>query len=342
MQRVINGLVSAFKHVGLETNTKKTQAMTCTPGTIRLQLPTESYLRMRTGRTPAAKWDARTVTCRECGKHMRASSLSCHLADQHQIYQQQGVAEELLNWREGAVYRVLLGLGKLKCLFPLCKGELANGYTMRRHFRDLHSLDYVVVRKEGYYAPGTHLYGGVSGGNSMPPLAGHGRSISALRQQFRVHGDVLERVEVFWYLGRLLLQDDGNIQAVRSQLCKAHGTWARIGQVLRRENAPPQVSAKFYKAIVQSILLYGSEMSVLSPAAMAKLEGIHIRTAYWMAKEHVPRWAQRRCWRSVVCTQSSTISVCEGTRSQSMWLDTASLRNARGQTKGAVWCLHQK
>ena len=166
MQRVINGLVSAFKHVDLETNTKKTQAMTCTPGTIRLQLPTESYLRMRTGRAPAAKWDARTVTCRECGKHMRASSLSCHLADQHQIYQQQGVAEELLNWREGAVYRVLLGLGKLKCLFPLCKGELANGYTMRRHFRDLHPLDYVVVRKEGYYAPGTHLYGGVSGGNS--------------------------------------------------------------------------------------------------------------------------------------------------------------------------------
>jgi hypothetical protein len=61
LQRAIDGLVSAFKRVGLETNTKKTQAMTCMPGTIRLQLPTESYLQMRTGRTPAAEWDARTV-----------------------------------------------------------------------------------------------------------------------------------------------------------------------------------------------------------------------------------------------------------------------------------------
>jgi hypothetical protein len=86
LQRAINGLVSAFERVGLGTNTKKTQAMTCTPGTIRLQLPTESYLRMRAGRTPAAKWNACTVSCRECGKDMRAGSLGCHLADQHQIY----------------------------------------------------------------------------------------------------------------------------------------------------------------------------------------------------------------------------------------------------------------
>ena len=110
----------------------------------------------------------------------------------------------------------------------------------------------------------------------------------ALCQQFTVHGDVLERVEVFRYLGRLLSQNDDDIQAVRSQLCKARGTWARVGQVLRRENAPPRVSAKFYKAIVQSVLLYGSETWVLSPAALARLEGFHIRAAYRMAKEHVP------------------------------------------------------
>ncbi len=190
LQRAIDGLVSAFERVGLETNTKKTQAMTCTPGTIRLQLPIESYLRMRTGRTPAAEWDARTVFCREYGKDMRASSLGRHLADQHQIYQQQVVAEELLNRREGVVYKVPLGARKLKCPFPLCKGELANGYAMRRHFRDLHLLDYVVVRKEGYYrrcprcgtgepdAPNTHQYGGVLGRNSTSPPAGHGSAIS--------------------------------------------------------------------------------------------------------------------------------------------------------------------
>jgi hypothetical protein len=65
------------------------------------------------------------------------------------------------------------------------------------------------------------------------------RSALALRQQFTVHGDVLERVKVFRYLGRLLSQDDNDIQTVRSQLCKARGTWARVGQVLGRENVPP-------------------------------------------------------------------------------------------------------
>ena len=119
LQQAINGLVSAFERVGLETNIKKTQAMTCTPGTIRLQLPTKSYLRMRTGRTPADDWDARTVTCRECGKDMWASSLGRHLANLHEIYQQQVVAEELIDRQEGMVYEVLLGHGTLKCPFPL-------------------------------------------------------------------------------------------------------------------------------------------------------------------------------------------------------------------------------
>ena len=83
---------------------------------------------MGTGRTPAADWDARTVTCRKCGKDMRASSLGRHLFDQDEIYhyQQQVVADELLDGREGVVYDVPLGYGKLKCPFPLCKGELAS------------------------------------------------------------------------------------------------------------------------------------------------------------------------------------------------------------------------
>ena len=112
LQRAIDGLVGTFERVGLETNTKKTQAMTCTPGNISLQLLTESYQRMRIRRTPAAVWGTLTVTCRECGKNMQASSLRHHLADQHEIYQMQVVVEELLDVQEGVVYEVPLGCGK--------------------------------------------------------------------------------------------------------------------------------------------------------------------------------------------------------------------------------------
>ena len=51
-----------------------------------------------------------------------------------------------------------------------------------------------------------------------------------------------------------------------------------------------------YKAIVQSVLLYGSETWVLSPAVMARLEGFHIRAAYRMAKRHVPRRGTNHQW----------------------------------------------
>jgi hypothetical protein len=80
-------------------------------------------------------------------------------------------------------------------------------------------------------------------------------SALTLHCTFLVHGEVLERVKVFKYLGRLLAQEDNNAQAVRQQVCKARAIWARIGQVLRGENASPSVAAMFYKAVVQSELL---------------------------------------------------------------------------------------
>jgi hypothetical protein len=44
------------------------------------------------------------------------------------------------------------------------------------------------------------------------------QSALALCKQFTVHGDILEKVKVYIYLGCLLLQDDKDVQAVRSQL----------------------------------------------------------------------------------------------------------------------------
>jgi hypothetical protein len=105
-------------------------------------------------------------------------------------------------------------------------------------------------------------------------------SVLALRQQFSVHGNMLEQVEVFKYLWRLLAQDDNNIRAIRAQLQKARATWSRVGQVLWAENISPQVAVKFYKAVIQAVLLYGSETWVLSKTALASLEGFHIRAAY--------------------------------------------------------------
>jgi hypothetical protein len=121
-------------------------------------------------------------------------------------------------------------------------------------------------------------------------------SALALRRKFNVDGTVLERVEVFKYLGRLLAQDNDDAQAIWQQLRKARGVWARVGQVLRGENATPRVAAKFYKVVVQAILLYGSKTWNLTASALARLEGFHIRAAYKMVQEHQPRQGANHLW----------------------------------------------
>ncbi len=118
----------------------------------------------------------------------------------------------------------------------------------------------------------------------------------ALRQLFYIEGEVLEKVKSFRYLGRNLAQDNDDVRAVRSQIKKAWGIWARVGQVLQADNTPPKVSAKFYKAVVQSVLLYGSETWNLTQTALAWLEGFHIRAAYCMATKHKPRKGPNHVW----------------------------------------------
>jgi hypothetical protein len=72
-----------------------------------------------------------------------------------------------------------------------------------------------MLRLQVFWPPrlAPYLFVFLSGSFSFKPYLAV-RSALALCQQFTVHGDVLERVEVFRYLSRLLSQDDDDIQAV--------------------------------------------------------------------------------------------------------------------------------
>ena len=122
-------------------------------------------------------------------------------------------------------------------------------------------------------------------------------SALALQCTFTVHGDVLNQVEVFKYLGCLLAQNDNDVQAVWQQIRKARGIWVWVSHVLRGDNATTGVAAKFYKAVVQSVLLYGSETWNLTQTVFARLEGFHIHAAYGMVWKHKPCKGLFGIWR---------------------------------------------
>jgi hypothetical protein len=154
LQTALDIVVELFKRVGLETNRLKTQAMVCTPGRIRTQMPTASYHRMRLGFHTSDGWEARRVSCHHCGLKLQARSLPRHLATHHRVYQQLVVAEELLERRASVAYRAAQHPdGKLTCPVAGCLGEAKDGWNMRRHFQDLHPRDTVIVPTEGRSYP---------------------------------------------------------------------------------------------------------------------------------------------------------------------------------------------
>jgi hypothetical protein len=153
LQVALNSLVSLFEHVGLETKVKKMQAMICTPGRITTQLSTNSYCRRHGyGTHTREQWDAKKVECRQCQAKMNTSSLSRHLADLHEVYQQTVVAEEHLDNQVGMSYRATtLANSKISCPYPGCVGELGSSWMLRRHFQDIHPKDLLTAPKEHQY-----------------------------------------------------------------------------------------------------------------------------------------------------------------------------------------------
>jgi hypothetical protein len=240
LQHALTLLVHLFERAGLQTNTLKTQTTICTPGQIRTQLSPESYSRMQRGWAEASKWNSRNVMCHQCGNVLKASSLGRHLEDVHNIFQQTVVAKELLEDQPPVIYMVSTELHAcdLPCPFPGCKGQLQDGWMMRQHFWDVHPMNLVKVPKEGRYDRCERC------GMQIHPLyprhwlskecqvgAEHQQqwevavtSALALCQQFTVHGDALERVEVYKYLGRMMAQDNDDTQALHVQLQKACAT----------------------------------------------------------------------------------------------------------------------
>ena len=170
-------------------------------------------------------------------------------------------------------------------------------YNLRRHFAHRHPTDTLTILEEGS-APlpkcehcGMHVtYLSLNMSHYNSAIC---RAVAAREHQqhaikdarrarevvFTVHGTQLEAVSEFQYLGHPFSSTDDDWPAVYRNHSKAHKQWARIAHVLSRTGACPRISSIFYKAVIQSVLLYGSETWTLSATMLKALGGFHNHVA---------------------------------------------------------------
>jgi hypothetical protein len=97
--------------------------------------------------------------------------------------------------------------------------------------------------------------------------------------RFSIGTEELENVDQFSYLGRPILANDDDIGAIRHNITKARKKWQTLSQILTRQGARPKIMGVFYKAVIQAILLYGSETWVMTKEKYNLLNSFHIIAA---------------------------------------------------------------
>ena len=105
--------------------------------------------------------------------------------------------------------------------------------------------------------------------------------------KFFVNGKQLEKVSEFKYLGRVLTDNDDDTKAIEGQIRKARQQWNCIANILKREGANAMTMAKFYMAVVQAVLLYGSDSWVITNRNWKKLRAFHNNALRYMTGRHI-------------------------------------------------------
>ena len=82
---------------------------------------------------------------------------------------------------------------------------------------------------------------------------------------FLEYGTPLVAVSLSRYLGRTFPSYDNDWSEVERNLWRAQGNWGRLEKILGREGADRRTAGVFYMAVVQAVLLFGSETWILTP-----------------------------------------------------------------------------
>ena len=100
-----------------------------------------------------------------------------------------------------------------------------------------------------------------------------GATFSIMRDDW---AEYFEGLDAFKYLWQVLNWTHGDWPAVLRDIRKSRQVWGRLGKLLRQESAYRITTEKFYRVVVQAVLLFGAKKWVMSAAMLNNIEGVHV------------------------------------------------------------------
>ena len=104
-----------------------------------------------------------------------------------------------------------------------------------------------------------------------------------MRRVFLEYGTLLMVFPSFKYLERTFLSSKDDWKAVEHNLKRSQEKWVQLANILVREGLDRRTVGRFYLAVVQAVILFGSATWVLTPRLEKSLEVFHHRAVWRMA-----------------------------------------------------------
>ena len=303
IQSGLDLFVDIFARLGLYFNADKTKFMVTFGESPSRTISDDAFARRYDPSLPTHRDRSLTqVSCPHCHNKITQQYLSTHLRRIHHIYDPFPI--DPIPHHQPQTYMVSFPMGCLflQCPVSSCPAITNSRYDLRRHFSTRHPDDLIMIFEEGLLpqCPRCHLRLRSVGNAHFASLTCRIQAkrlsererfskqvILANTASFSISGNPIDRVPDYLYLGRILRWNDSDDAAVAARLSKARSTWGRMFPILHSDHARPKVMARFYLAVVQAILLYGSESWVISKGTLRRLETFHARCARHIAHQHI-------------------------------------------------------
>lgn len=295
-------------------NVVKTEVMVVKGGKVQNMISTEAYQRKTTGKGGTHRERSQEkIQCKLCGdlvsrqnliKHQQTKKrkINCKTYE-HVVEEFEEESSDIeLDIQEQYLISIQNGCAT-KCPVKVCPAIIKTAGEMRKHFRNRHLKDTIIIEEEGLLPQCTKcgLFQSIVGEKHQK--SADCKRFTAIKEKrlkaevqkaaaqfvFTVNGIPIKHPKEFKYLGRIMEENDDDQAAINRNLQKARQKWGMIGRIFAKKGANSKVMGSFYKTIIQSVLLYGSESWVISNHMMKSLRSFHRRCARFITGKHIYR-----------------------------------------------------